>query len=63
MELAHTMVSSLPQQPTLLALAMLRMRDAERVALHNEIEHVKVRMCCKAVCMMHFSKHGPQIAE
>lgn len=42
MELARSMTLSPPQQPFLLTLATLRLRDAERVAVHNEIEHVKV---------------------
>ena len=40
--LARTLTSSPAQLPGLLALAMLQMRDAERVALHNEMEHVEV---------------------
>lgn len=42
--LARSLVHPPPEQPILHALAMLRMRDAERVALHNEMEHVQVRV-------------------
>jgi len=40
--LARALASSPSDQPTLIAMAMLRMRDAERVALHNELEHVQL---------------------
>ncbi|KAF5842459.1 hypothetical protein DUNSADRAFT_7068 [Dunaliella salina] len=40
--LARALVSPPSDQPNLMAMAMLRMRDAERVALHNELEHVQV---------------------